>query len=157
MRCVPPWRPLSMLTTMVFCLPNKLSCLWPCLLATTIDEMTKYLKTYRLFFSMAQPPQLQWCWTVGWHVLQGFIQYRPLNLITQSLTPHCKNCTCVNIPIDVAVTSQWTLSRLKSPASQLFVQPFVQAHIKENIKALRHWPLWGETMGDWWIPGAKGQ
>ena len=21
---------------------------------------------------------------------------------------------------------------------------FIQAHIKENIKALRHWPLWGE-------------
>ena len=26
----------------------------------------------------------------------------------------------------------------------LFTQPFIQAQIKENIKALRHWPLWGE-------------
>ena len=25
----------------------------------------------------------------------------------------------------------------------MFVQPFVQAQIKENIKAPRHWPLWG--------------
>ena len=33
---------------------------------------------------------------------------------------------------------------LKSLASLLFAQPFVQAQIKENIKALRHWPLWGE-------------
>ena len=26
------------------------------------------------------------------------------------------------------------------------------AQIKENIKALRHWPLWGESTGDRWIP-----
>ena len=31
------------------------------------------------------------------------------------------------------------------------------AHIKENIKALRHWPLWGEFIGDPWIPRTKGQ
>ena len=27
-------------------------------------------------------------------------------------------------------------------------QPFVQAQIKENVKALRHWPLWAESPGD---------
>ena len=32
-----------------------------------------------------------------------------------------------------------------------------QAQIKENIKAPRHWPLWGEFTGDRWIPGKKGQ
>ena len=31
-----------------------------------------------------------------------------------------------------------------------FTQPFVQAQIKENIKALCHWPLWGEVTGDQW-------
>ena len=36
---------------------------------------------------------------------------------------------------------------LKSPASRLFTQPFIQAQIKENIKAPRHWPLWGESIG----------
>ena len=46
---------------------------------------------------------------------------------------------------------------LKSPAHRLFAQQFVQAHIKENIKALRHWLLWGESTGDQWIPLAKGQ
>ena len=45
--------------------------------------------------------------------------------------------------------------RLKSPASRLFAEPFVQAQIKENIKALRHWPLWGESTGDRWIPHQK--
>ena len=41
--------------------------------------------------------------------------------------------------------SQWTRWRLKSLASRLFAQPFVQAWIKENVKATRHWPLWGES------------
>ena len=46
--------------------------------------------------------------------------------------------------------------RLKSPTSRLFAQPFVE-HIKENIKAPRHWPLWGESTGDRWIPLTKGR
>ena len=39
----------------------------------------------------------------------------------------------------------------------LFAQPFVQAQIKENIKALSHWPLWAEATDDQWIPLTKGQ
>ena len=33
----------------------------------------------------------------------------------------------------------------------------VQAEIKENIKAHRHWPLWEESTGHRWIPLTKGQ
>ena len=44
---------------------------------------------------------------------------------------------------------------LKSPGSQLFVQPFVQEQIKENIKALRHWPLWEESTSDGWLPSQR--
>ena len=29
--------------------------------------------------------------------------------------------------------------------------------IKENLKAPRHWPLYGESSGDRWIPLTKGQ
>ena len=36
-------------------------------------------------------------------------------------------------------------------------QPFIQAHIKENIKVPRHWPLCGEFTGDRWIPRTNGQ
>ena len=36
---------------------------------------------------------------------------------------------------------------VKSPASRLFIQPFIQTQIKENIKAPRHWPLCGEFTG----------
>ena len=42
-------------------------------------------------------------------------------------------------------------------SSSLFTQPFIQAQIKENVKAPRHWPLWGEFTGDRWIPRTKGQ
>ena len=48
-----------------------------------------------------------------------------------------------------AMTSQITGVSI----SKLFVQP----HIKENIKGPRHWPSWGESAGDRWIPLPKGQ
>ena len=47
--------------------------------------------------------------------------------------------------------------RLKSPTSRLFIHPFVQAQIKENIKVPRHWPLWGEFTGGRRILRTKGQ
>ena len=34
-------------------------------------------------------------------------------------------------------------------------QPFIQAQIKENIKATRHWPLWGKSTDDLWIPAQR--
>ena len=55
------------------------------------------------------------------------------------------------------VTSLWAWWRLKSLASQFFAQPFVQAQIKENIKALCHRLSWGESSCDRWIPLTKGQ
>ena len=36
--------------------------------------------------------------------------------------------------------------------SLMFTQAFIQAQIKESIKAPRHWPLRGEFTGDRWIP-----
>ena len=36
----------------------------------------------------------------------------------------------------------------QTPAYRLFGQSFVQAQIKENIKAPRLWPLWWESTGD---------
>ena len=36
---------------------------------------------------------------------------------------------------------------LKSPASRLFTQPFIQTQIKENIKALCHWLCAGNSSG----------
>ena len=39
----------------------------------------------------------------------------------------------------------------------MFVQQFVQANIKENIKACAASLLWGESIDDQWIPLTKGQ
>ena len=78
----------------------------------------------------------------------------PYSQVRSSLLCRCKTSVFSD---DITVTSQWARWRLKSPASRLFAQPFVQAQIKENIKAPRHWPLWGESIGHRWIPLAKGQ
>ena len=59
--------------------------------------------------------------------------------------------------LSITLTSQWARRRPKSPASWLFTQQFIQAQIKENIKAPCHWPLCGEFTGDQWIPRTKGQ
>ena len=48
-----------------------------------------------------------------------------------------------------------TTMRLKSPASRLFTQSFIQAQIKENIKAPRHWLLCGECTGTGEIPAQR--
>ena len=40
---------------------------------------------------------------------------------------------------------------------RLFTELFIQAQIKENTKAPRHWPLCMEFTGDRWIPRTKGQ
>ena len=53
--------------------------------------------------------------------------------------------------------NNWARWRLKSPALRLFTQSFIQAQIKENIKAPRHWLLCREFTGDRWIPHTKGQ
>ena len=49
---------------------------------------------------------------------------------------------------------KWAPRHLKSLAFRLFVQQFAQAYFKENIKAPRHWLLWGEPPVD---SLAKGQ
>ena len=40
------------------------------------------------------------------------------------------------------------MSAMASQISWLFTQLFIQAQIKENIKAPRHWPLCGEFTGE---------
>ena len=55
----------------------------------------------------------------------------------------------------ITMTSQWAWWRLRSPASGLFTQPFIQTQIKENIKAPRHWPLCGEFTGTGEFPAQR--
>ena len=57
----------------------------------------------------------------------------------------------------ITMTSKWARWRLKTPASRLFTQQFIQAKIKETIAALSHWPLCGEFTDYRRIPRTKGQ
>ena len=59
------------------------------------------------------------------------------------------------IHYDITLTSLWPRWRLKSPASRLFTQSFIQTQIKENIKAPRHWPLCGEFTGTGEFPAQR--
>ena len=63
----------------------------------------------------------------------------------------------VSIWHTITITSSRARRRLKSSATRLFTQPFIQAQIQENIKAPRHWPLCGELIGGPWIPRTNGQ
>ena len=53
-------------------------------------------------------------------------------------------CMCVD-HYRYAIWARWSL---KSPVSALLAQPFVQAQIKENIRAPRRWPLGQEFTDD---------
>ena len=61
---------------------------------------------------------------------------------------------CMPVPLHISVTSQWARWRLNA-ASRLFTQLFDQAEIKENFKAPRHWPLWGELPGTGDFPAQR--
>ena len=37
------------------------------------------------------------------------------------------------------------MGTMASQITRLFPQPFIQTQIKENIKAPRHWPLYGKS------------
>ena len=53
------------------------------------------------------------------------------------------------------MTTSWPRWCLKSPASPVFTQPFIQTQIKENIKAPRHWPLCGDFTGTGEFPAQR--
>ena len=59
--------------------------------------------------------------------------------------------------LSITLISYWAQWHPKSPVSRLFAQLFVQTQIKGKIKAVCHWPLWGESTSDWWIPLTKDQ
>ena len=99
-------------------------------------------------------------------VLQGLADTHTSELFMWYLTleiPRISRAILNNVVWLVKTYSIWLLvtskfvhySYVMMSASWLFIQPFVQAQLNENIKALRHWPLWGEFTGDRWIPRTK--
>ena len=54
---------------------------------------------------------------------------------------------CTWCQLKTGIVIKMTSQHLKSPASGLLIQKFVQANIKENTKAPRQWPFWEEHCG----------
>ena len=84
------------------------------------------------------------------NVMTGLLSHNNALLIVQPFTTTCRTIMedlyttswrsgVLNITIDLPHHSDVIMSAMASK----FIQPLVQAHIKENIKALR-WTLWGE-------------
>ena len=84
---------------------------------------------------ISQHQLMAWCCTADKPLAEAM-----MNQFINSLMHHYSEV------IMSTMASQITVSRL-------FTQPFVQAQIKENIKARRHWSLWGDP----WIRLTKGQ
>ena len=90
-------------------------------------------------FSARPLPDPMWCiisWTIEWNDLSG--------LWIQILQFHYNGVT------------------MSSMASQITSLTIVYSTVysdadQRNIKASRHWPLWGEFTGDRWIPRTNGQ
>ena len=84
---------------------------------------------------------------IWWELYEAFDSH------SQSINPIDSCSACI-----YAMTLQWRhndhgASQITSLA--LFTQPFIQTHIKENIKAPRHWPLCGEFTGTGEFPAQK--
>ena len=92
-------------------------------------------------------------WKISTRVVLKFKVFSVFMFITLGRT----SIRVVLSPTLITVTPQWVQWHLKSPVSRLFTQLFIQAQIKENVKAPHHWPLCGELTGDQLIPCTKGQ
>ena len=77
----------------------------------------------------------------------GMVKHRAKRLsvadLSRELEHYARTIFC-----PIRVTSYWARWRLKSLALPLCTQSFIQAQIKEHIKAPRYWPLRGEFTGD---------
>ena len=102
------------------------------------------------------------CYVISSHRTNHYADMSLSKFLGSSLTFINDNVMDQMTPIEqisnfITVTSQCETWRLKSPASGLFAQSIVQSHVKENVKAPRHSPLWWESTGDRWIPLTKGK
>ena len=108
--------------------------------------------------------KIRWSWDclilimgmLYWYI-HLYIEINPICLQAISLF-HCfstMQTSWMEFSLNITMTSQWVRWRLKSPASRLITQRFIQGQIERNIKAPRHWPLWGEFTGDRCIPRRK--
>ena len=129
------------------------------IMSAIASRITNLTNVYLIVYSRADQRKHQSSASLAF--VRG-IHRKPVNSphkgpVTRKIFPFDDVIMRQGIDCKITVTSQWARWRLKSPTSRLFVQPFIQAQIKQNIKALRHWPLWGEFTSHRCIPHIKGQ
>ena len=99
------------------------------------------------------PPEVQAVWTLSitsWCSLT--FQCRP--------DTHLTKCSCAHYPN--LVKTHYTDVIMGAIAFQITSLTIVYSTVysgadQRNIKAPRHWPLWGEVIGHRWIPRTNGQ
>ena len=64
--------------------------------------------------------------------------------------------TSIHLWLRACITLQWRHKERDGVSNHQPHDCFFKVQIKENIKAPRHWPMWGEFTGDQWIPCTKG-
>ena len=79
------------------------------------------------------------------------------NEISRNLSLGCISDGRPILQSPITITSLWGRWRLKSPASRLFAQSFIQAQIKQKHQSSASLAFVGELTGDPWIPHTKGQ
>ena len=98
-------------------------------------------------------------WFVFSHADMGFgfatLCHLHQNNCNQHLIRLCHVYKLRFLCVTITMTSQWAWWRLRSPASRLLTQLFIQKQIKKNVKALRHWPLCGEFTGTGEFPAQR--
>ena len=76
------------------------------------------------------------------------LQY--IHKIYTSFVVICLFCICIISHYNIHAALQWCHNEYDGASNHQphnwFTQPFIQAKIKQNIKAPCHWPLWGEIM-----------
>ena len=86
-------------------------------------------------------------------MLNQYKDFRSLELFIElNIGPFC---AIRFIDIWFLITLQWRHNERDGVLNhRLVAQPFDQVQIKQNTK---HWPLWRESIGDWWTPPTSGQ
>ena len=118
----------------------------------------------KLLMTTNDTEHFPWLRNVGWisnytFRCGCFVQLMRINLKTspKSLIPpkyRLNSGLSATTVWQTIMSSHYSDVLMGKKASQItsLTQPFIQTHIKENIKAPRHWPLCGEFTGDRWIP-----
>ena len=117
-------------------------------------------------------PKINGCTVEVWDWISNFIPHFIMGVITY---PYCDQSLIILVKGATGGIAWWAPRQMRIWTKQCSKCPSLKWHnerdgvsnyrrldclfnrlFKENIKALRHWPPWGESTGHRWIPLTKG-